>query len=389
MGFDPARSQGSYRRGAVLAVAALALVVMGARLALEIDRLLFVPQGPVDLLIYHGVMRDWFAGNPIYEGLRGAVHPPGTYLILWPLIGWGPMRIARWVYAVQTAVVIALFARLLLREARPGSGSDRGLIAVLVVACYPAAITIGNGQITFHVLLATLAAVLIQLREAPGARRDAALTALFLFALVKPHLTLPFFWVIAFSRGWLRPAILAIVAYLAATAVSIALHGTGLEGVRALLEAWFVKGRAGAVMAGYGNLHIWLEQLGLRSWIFPASGLAFALHGLWSWRHRTADLWIRIGVAAIVARVWAYHRVYDDLLLVLPLIALYREANREAADPTARGLFLLGAVVLAAPITPILERASWGVVAVWLLQLVYLVRRARQTRESAPEVSAA
>src|SRR3546814_1321292 len=83
---------------------------------------------------------------------------------------------------------------------------------------------------------------------------------------------------------------------------------------------------------GYGNLHFWLGQLGLRDWIFPASGLAFALHGLWAWRHREADLWVRIGVAAIVARLWAYHRVYEDLLLVLPLIALYRLARPE--EPT-------------------------------------------------------
>jgi hypothetical protein len=303
------------------------------------------------------------------------MHPPASFVLLWPLFGWGSEAVARVWYALVTGLVVGLFARLLLREAEPRSGFDRGLLAALIVASSPAAITVGNGQITFHVLLAALAGVLVQCRARPGMARDLGLAVLFLIALVKPNLTLPLFWVIAFTRGWSRPAALAVAGYLVATAAAIALHGAGFQNVRILLLSWLAKGELGAVLTGYGNLHVWLGDLGLADWAFPASGLAFALHGLWAWRHRTAELWTRIGVAAIVARVWAYHRAYDDLLLLLPLVALYRLTRRESSR-AAEGLFLLGAVALAAPATPILRGASWSLVTVWFLQLGYLARRA-------------
>lgn len=378
----PPRSQGSYR-GLVLAVVALAGIVIGARLTFEVHRLLFQPDGAIDLWIFRHYTWNWFAQVPIPVAFRGSVHPPASFLILWPLYGWAPRSVAPWWYAVMTAPVIFVFARLLLREARPASGYHGILLGTLIVASYPAAITIGIGQITFHVLLATVAAVLIQRRESPGVRRDTALTVLFVLALLKPHITLPFFWVIAFTRGWLKPALLAAVAYLAATGAAIALHGDGLEVVWTILAGWLQRSSASAGMAGYGNLHVWLADLGLEAWGLRASALAFALHGLWAWRHRGADAWVQIGVAAIVARLWAYHRVYDDLLLVLPLVALYRMARRDAPDRVAWALFLLGAVTLAAPITPILEEASWAPVAVWLLQLGYLGWRAKRSAATA------
>jgi hypothetical protein len=128
--------------------------------------------------------------------------------------------------------------------------------------------------------------------------------------------------------------------------------------------------------------------MNLDAWLLPASGLVFAVHGAWSWRHREADAWTQIGVAAIVARLWAYHRLYDDLLLILPLIALYRLAR---SDPPARGagaLFAVGCVALVAPITPIVEHASWALVGLWFLQLGYLAWRAGVERSYRGRVSA-
>jgi hypothetical protein len=321
------------------------------------------------------MIREWLAGMPFYEE-RGGIHPPAVFLLLWPLYGWGSATMTRWVYALATAIVVAGFGRLLLREARPASAWERALLTLLFVGGYPAAITIGNGQLTFFILFAAIGGVFVCLRQAPGAGRDALLTGLFLIALIKPPLTLPFFWVIAFSKGWLRPAILALAAYAAVTGISVALHGTTLDGFLSMLLSWYVRAEYGMSETGYGNLHGLLGGLGWSAWILPASGLVFALHGLWTSRHRDADPWVLLGVAAIVARIWAYHQVYDDLLLIVPLIALYRIGRGESRDRTAWALFLAGAAALAAPVTPILAHASWALVAVWLLQLGYLMHRA-------------
>ncbi|CAN5837419.1 hypothetical protein BH20GEM1_BH20GEM1_17880 [soil metagenome] len=346
---------------------------------LEVQRLLFEPGGPIDLLLYRRLIHEWFQGVEIY-GTPEAVHPPALFLLLWPVYGWLSPEGTRWLYLLTILPVTAVFAAILLREACPMRPADRALLAILIVACYPTAITIGIGQITLYVMLATLAGMLLALRSPPGAARDVLATGLFLIALIKPNLAVPFFWVIAFRPGTARPVALALLAYLAATATSIALHGTALDEVLALISRWYSVGEGGYTTTGYGNLHAWLGELELEVWAFPASGLVFALQGAWTWRHRGADPWVLIGVAAIVARVWAYHRVYDDLLLVFPLIALYRLAR---SDPPARGagpLFALGCIALAAPITAIVEHASWTLVALWLAQLLFLLRHARVQR---------
>lgn len=373
---DPLGGQPSYRRAFFLGVGLVLAAALSLRLAYELNRLLFEPDGPIDLLVLRRMIRGWFAGAPFYVD-RGGIHPPGVFVLLWPLYGWGSDTLTRWVYALVTAIVVAGFGRLLLREARPASGWERAVLSILVVGSYPSAITIGNGQLTFFLLFAALAAVFACLRRAPDVSRDALLTGLFLVTLIKPNLTMPFLWVIAFSKGWRRPAVLALSAYVAATGMALALHGATLDVLASMLRSWYARTEHGLAETGYGNIHGWLGDLGLSPWIFPASGLVFVLHGLWASRHREADLWVLLGVAAIVARIWAYHRVYDDLLLIVPLIALYRLARGAAPDRAAWALFLAGAAALVAPVTPILAHASWALVAVWLFQLGYLMHRAR------------
>jgi hypothetical protein len=302
-----------------------------------------------------------------------------VFLLLWPIYGWLPAEGTRWLFAVTVVPVLAALVAVLLREARPASGVDRVLLAILVVTCYPTAITIGNGQITLYILLAAVAGMLLVRREPPGAIRDAVAGALFLVALIKPNVTLPLFWVIAFEGRWVRPAALAIGAYLVATVASIALHGTGLDTLSDLWSGWFQRGEVSFANTGYGNIQVWLGDIGLHGWIFPASGLVFALHGAWSWRHRRADPWVLIGVAAIVARIWAYHRVYDDLLLVFPLIALYRLARSDDSARGARILFAVAAVSLAIPITLLVERATWVLVTIWWAELAFLIAHARRS----------
>ena len=63
--------------------------------------------------------------------------------------------------------------------------------------------------------------------------------------------------------------------------------------------------------------------------------------GFWIYRHRDADLWVLLGVAAIVACFWTYHRSYDDVLL-LPMVALFLMAK---GGSSLAGV-LLGAAVL-------------------------------------------
>jgi hypothetical protein len=76
--------------------------------------------------------------------------------------------------------------------------------------------------------------------------------------------------------------------------------------------------------ADYANVSAWLIDVGLGGFALPAGMALFVALGISLYRYRVADLWVRLGVAAILTRLWTYHRQYDDVLVVLGLVALFR-----------------------------------------------------------------
>ena len=151
-----------------------------------------------------------------------------------------------------------------------------------------------------------------------------------------------------------------------------------------MVHALRSRNAAWAVISGHGNasnLHVWLGMLGLREWILPASLLVWLVLGFWIHRQRDGDLWALLGVAAIVACFWTYHRWYDDVLLLLPMVALFRMAKRGSA--VAGGL--LGAAILLslAPgglflLPPPFNTAYVvGQTGLWMVTLLFLVTASR------------
>jgi hypothetical protein len=70
----------------------------------------------------------------------------------------------------------------------------------------------------------------------------------------------------------------------------------------------------------------------------------YFLLGYWTYRYRDTDLWLVLGVTAIVARMWVYHRSYDDMLVLLPMITLFRIAKN---GPDKNGYDIMAGIVLA------------------------------------------
>ncbi len=99
--------------------------------------------------------------------------------------------------------------------------------------------------------------------------------------------------------------------------------------------------------------------------------------------NRKADIWIVLGVTAIVARLWTYHRLYDDLLIIIPVVALFRIFRSGGLSPRERAiagallfiswlaLLSLGFFLRLEP--PVGTIFRTGTVAVWLALLVFLV----------------
>jgi hypothetical protein len=88
--------------------------------------------------------------------------------------------------------------------------------------------------------------------------------------------------------------------------------------------------------------------LGLGQWLTVASLLLLAGLGAWIYWHRHVDVWLLLGVTGVITDVWAYHLWYDDLVLVLAAVTLFRLALWNSLSPARQTMadVLLGALVL-------------------------------------------
>jgi hypothetical protein len=104
--------------------------------------------------------------------------------------------------------------------------------------------------------------------------------------------------------------------------------------------------------------------------------------GMWVFRHRHHDLWLQLGVTGLVTRFLSYHGWYDDLLILLPMIALYRIARfggTNGEGPVSGVLLALTLPMMLAPGGQYLLPNPWlhywlaAQEIMWLLTLVFLL----------------
>jgi len=368
------------------------------------------PTGATDLKVYHQLVHDWFAGKPVDR----AFYPPASYAILWPLLGWLAVTPARWLWGATTVMVLAWFAYLIVQESAAKSRLERMFVALMLLSIYATGATIGNGQLIVHLLPALLSGLLLlhrgrgakakrrvpaghdmgetasgrdigetepdwQAKQSPprplapspllpsasGWGRDLLAAALIVVALVEPAISVPFLWLLLFLPGRARPAFLVSLGYIGLT----------------LFAALFQKVTL-ASLFGY-----WLS-IGSGEWLNPFSLFVLAILGFWSYRHRHVDLWILLGVTALVARFWTSHYWYNDLLILLPMVTLFRLAKRERSTDSGN---LVAGVLLACTMLTMLAPgglylfpAPWnkmyvvGQKLIWIVMLIFLLDRARR-----------
>lgn len=346
------------------------------RLGTEFYRLILstAPNGAIDLRLRYEETHRWFAGEPIYTVLERITYPPAAYLGFWPLLGWLPLGLSRVLWAATTVAMLAWLVHLMIRASGASSTPERVFVALIVLSMNAVAVTVGNGQLVIHLLPPMLAALLL-LRDRPEQwTRDLAVAGLAVVALTKPTLTLPFLWVAVLSARTIRPLLLTGALYAGATLVSSAFQQ---EGPVELIPDWIRQSGRYVGEGGYGDVQTVFHALGFDAGMDVAPVILLAALGLWTWKYRHADFWILVGVAALVARFWTYHRNYDDVLILLPLMALLRLAaghgREQGPDPTATVLCAVGVVSM----LEIAGRSlhvlyAWGHVGLWLAMLGYL-----------------
>lgn len=345
----------------------LAIVVMGAmgaqRLAggfATLARAGFYGDVPN---IFHDLVPRWFAGLPVYAYSYLAVHPPATYALLWPVFGPLDVDAARAVWIALLIAALGALVFIAVRASLADSATERMVAALMPVSMYATLFTVRSGQFGLFLIALLIAGLTILKRSPPSWTRDALAAFLLLLALVKPTVAAPFMWIALFLPGGLRPVLLASLAYAALTIFALSYQPGD---VATLFHEWQGRTETLGTTAGNANVHRLLGRLGMEKWLLPLSFSALGIFGYWTYRNRDADLWALLGVAAVFARFWTYHRDYDDILMLLPAIALFRAAKRASSDD---GVDVIAGLLLA------------SIIATWVIpiKIHYDVTVARMT----------
>ncbi len=334
--------------------------------------------GAIDLRVFFRRTRHWFAGDPVYGNLR-STFPPASFLIYWPFCGWLSLSSARYFWALTTIVVLIWLCRLIIRESGARNPLERVFVALILLSMNALGVTIGNGQLILHLLPLLITVALILDKGPPTWSNHLLAAGLFLVALVKPNVTAPFFWLVVFLPGSLWPAVLVVIGYVLLTLVSASFQAAGLI---SLMKDWLARSEEWVVLQGYANLHNWLGTLELDQWVGLASAITLLALGFWIYLHRKKDVWLLLAVTALVARFATYHNMYDDALILLPMICLFRIASSPQTennnDMIAGVLLALTVIVMVLPARMIHFPAPWqyvftlGHTIVWLLVLIFL-----------------
>lgn len=308
----------------------------------------------------------WVAGLPVYETTK-TNYPPATYALLAPLIGrldWPTLRVV-WL-VICWAALLALSAMAASAVRRPAA---RALAAVLPGAVYGTALTLGVGQLGLVALACGLGAVLLARRHS-GAGWWSLAGALFAVSMVKPTLTAPWLWLLLVAAAPLAAAA-AVILYLAATLAALVSQSEPWGGV---IVTWLANTRL-HMGRGYGSIADAAVVFGHGSLALPLGMLVLALFALWSWRFRRGDAWLLLGAGAVVARICTYHYYVDDLLALVPMIALLRLATGALAAPSrvARAAGIVLAAAIGAELLPTRLFDDYGPAVAIVVETVHVV----------------
>jgi len=367
-------------------VLCLSAVFMGIifflRWKYELHRLLFETShnGAIDLGKRFFEVSQWFAGNPV----SGSVYPPASYVILWPFLGWLDFTSARWLWTFTMLGALTWLIIIVVRESLAKTFLERLFLILLILSMNSTSVTIGNGQLGIHILPLLIYGLLMIQMDQKTWLMDLIISLLILFCLVKPSFTAPFFWILLCKRKGLRPAVMIIVMYVFLNLFAVSFQGIGISVLTKKLASTSIRG-ALASKWGYANLHQWMNGIGLGKWTPYASLSVLFLLGFWLYQHRNKDLWLLMGVTAIISRIWTYHALYDDILILIPVVAVFRIAKQGTfqggKDVKACILLVMSWFSMLSPARLLIFPPPWnlmfktGQTIVWFAILVFLLNQ--------------
>lgn len=321
----------------VLALAALAYEAKGfatiigtdlqdLRAQWILEKYIFNRQYPPDVVCGHG---EAYGATPIHTGRNDAIdpalgkppacaYPSWTFFteLLWMQPNWRATCLLFGAWNLGgLALVLTWSYRMGVRW-----GREQGwLLAMSAAAVSSICTTLRNGQFGLLIVAFLLAAMLCDQRN-----REIFAGILLGIAALKPTIAAPFFIIFLVRR---RISVLASSAAYLAAAVAVIWAVSGAPPLDMFREMAYGEKIAG--MDGYGPVD-WLKGMGLGHSLsngIPAvvgiiTGLAITI------AFRRIPLLPLMGMMSVISRLWAYHRHYDNVVLIFLLVALGEQMLR-------------------------------------------------------------
>ncbi len=328
----------------------------------------------------------WFSGQELYA-YQSSTYPPASYVLLWPLLGWLSLAHASWLWTLLYAATLGWMATLCARHQAIASHSARWFAAMVFLSLTATSAAVWLGQLV-PLSMAAIVGAMFLLHPPPdqklGWQREVLAGALLLFALAKPSVAAPFLWLVLWKPMRLRLGLGVIVGYAILTLVALWFQHNATHEVT--LWAQTVNRDGAHLSEGYANLRAWAEALGIKQWSNPLSLVIWLWLGYWTYRHRHLDRLLLLSITALVARLWTYHNIYDDMLLAIPMLLLLQIALNAAPSAQrvcARGLVITFVALMILPPNWFFEQSLPGLAArtlmagAMVLSLLFLVWIAR------------
>ena len=289
------------------------------------------------------------------ENANGAL-PPWSYPLQLAMVVPGPEWRSRVVLACLDLAALAVVGWLAL--ARVAGRGDRPAAALVVlsplaIGAVNSAMTQGQNSLIVNAGLALLLAILVR---RPQWGRAVIGGAAFAVAMTKPSSALPFA-LPALARGrWVLLTTAAVILGAAAVFASWWLGHPLLFQWRQFEQLSRLVVTEGANPALNAFADATSAELGRE--VFGIAGLAIAAAVVRRLRH--ADPFVAFAVLSVVARLFTYHRAYDDVLLAFLMIELAARACTPGAARRWQAAWWIGGASLWLPVLALRPDAGAG-----------------------------
>lgn len=361
-------------------VAAIALGLVGAVYLADGFRAILVGGLPFDLSVrwvenaylLRGISSfDVFEGTvPVDPGIgrpEAGGYPPWSLplsMLVAPPLSRELLQIH---FALVNAIALVVILRFVQRAAAPYGTDAMYLVVAATLAMAANGVVLRNGQYGL-IVNACLIGVVASLQTGRTGRAGGWLA----LAALKPQSSGPFGLLLLLSRArWRGVATVALVMGSLTALVAWWVDRTPMHLLTQVFQqaAHWELGDAGLLRVGL------LIGVPRTIWI-PVLAVGTLTACAWLLRvHRHRSWLVQMAIAAVAARLWTYHRRYDDVLLVFLLLPLALLAL-ERRDRTHWGLFVLTGLTLWLPLREVDHTVPLitAKILVWVAGLTVLLR---------------